>query len=1014
MSPLPVAVAVLVVMASLATPGEAAAPRPVEFPPPELELTVAPVPVRVTRPSLELPEPAPLPAPTVDLGGAPLPRFLSTVAKPVPAVRDPGGFSCAFVAFRRAATLAECGVHRMRQGDVRGAREALEESLAIDARGAHAATAQTWLGEIALMEGRYDQAERRYRTALALSLPDDLAMHAALGLAWVALRRGDVAEAQRAVAQALAYVPPQPVALVGRFVDGVAQVLAGRPSEALALWDGLASSGAPAQMVEELPFWRGVALARIGEPNRALQELDRFVAAVPATHPLRLDAIVQAGWVALERGAPDEAERRFLLAESASPRPELRPQLRTGLVRAYLALGDTPRASEVARRVAVESPRDPLVAAALLLIADAAVRRGATAEALAVYRQLLSLPLPPTMADYVTYRLGEGLEREGSLGEAKAQYQTLRDKGRDEAIAQRAAYRLGLLALRDRDPAAARREGEAILRAGPVQELREPVLLLAGEGAARGGDPNRAAHLYRLALREYPESPRAAQTRLALGWALLEDGESETALREWQEVSRSADVETGTLASLASVDVLLRQGREQEALSAFRGLKTLSPADPLADASFLNQGILSVRNRAYQDAVQVLEPLGPRITDFPRQALLRRALGIARYHLGQYDAAERQFRQAAHVAPAEPSSWLGAGLAALAQNRLVEAEEALNRARLGAVAEVGAPAAYGLVLVAIRRADGEAFRERATSFVDRYPGHASTPVLLYGLVAAALDRGELEQAEGWVNRLVRDQPNSEYVNEALVRLAAAAEARPALALRAYRALLARRPTAELRAEAWLGLAEAALTLGDGADAQQGVTGFLQDASPADPRAPRAQALLVRAHQLQGQRDRALQATEAFLSRFPADPLAPSIQLARGQFLVEERRWEVAQRAFEAARDRGDPSVAAAAHFWLGEVLRTREEHEAAIAAYLGATYLYPSSPWAARGLQGAAQSYLSRRMPREAAILLRKLVATPGVEPALAQWARQALVQLGPVSGADPGEALRKGGAPKP
>ena len=86
------------------------------------------------------------------------------------------------------------------------------------------------------------------------------------------------------------------------------------------------------------------------------------------------------------------------------------------------------------------------------------------------------------------------------------------------------------------------------------------------------------------------------------------------------------------------------------------------------------------------------------------------------------------------------------------------------------------------------------------------------------------------------------------------------------------------------------------------------------------------------------------------------------------------------------------------------VLRKVDTSRIPISAYLGATYLYPESTWAARGLQGAAQSYLARNMAREAGIALRKLVSLPNVEPALAQWARQVLSQLGPAvtSGAGP------------
>src|SRR4029453_5075494 len=168
----------------------------------------------------------------------------------------------------------------------------------------------------------------------------------------------------------------------------------------------------------------------------------------------------RGGWRARAR-----APTRRCSASSRAPRPhpppgaaptpprELRPQTRAGLVRAYLALGDTGRAASAARQLKTESPRDPLVPAALLLIADAAKARGAQGEATDIYRELLLLPLPPATQDYVRYRLGEQLEQEGRLPEAKDHYRELRDKGREEAVAQRATYRLGLVALRENDTA---------------------------------------------------------------------------------------------------------------------------------------------------------------------------------------------------------------------------------------------------------------------------------------------------------------------------------------------------------------------------------------------------------------------------------------------------------------------------------------------------------------------------------------------------------------------------------
>jgi len=51
-------------------------------------------------------------------------------------------------------------------------------------------------------------------------------------------------------------------------------------------------------------------------------------------------------------------------------------------------------------------------------------------------------------------------------------------------------------------------------------------------------------------------------------------------------------------------------------------------------------------------------------------------------------------------------------------------------------------------------------------------------------------------------------------------------------------------------------------------------------------------------------------------------------------------------------------------------------------------------------------------MPREAAIVLRKLAALPGVDAALAQWARDSLARLG--AAANPGPPAPGGAAPAP
>ena len=517
---------------------------------------------------------------------------------------------------------------------------------------------------------------------------------------------------------------------------------------------------------------------------RRLRALDGFLGASSAAHPLRPDAVVQSGWVALLRGSADEALRRFLWAQGASLRPELVPQLRAGLVRAYLALGDVGRAREVGRALRGESPRDPMVPAVLLLVADEAFRRGAFAEAVDTYRELIGVALDPAHGEYAVYRLAEGLERLGGVAEAEKSYRNLRDRGRVEALAQRAAYRLGLLALRAQRPGDARAEGEALLRAGVVPELREAAMLLAAEGAARAGDANRAAALFRLALREYPASARVGAIRLAVGWVLWTDrragaGDPRVARGGARERGRGGGA--GQPGDRPGRPAAGPGARELDGAAPGR---RPAPSHPLSDVLALNRGLLLVRGKDYATAIQELQPLTPRLGQpfgqpgpggmvLDLQPVLRRALGIARYHVGQFDLAEREFERARQLAPAEPSHYLGEGLAALAQSRFAQADKALTTARLAASPDIAVPATYALVLIADGRRDGDLFRERATGFVDRYPSHPYTELLLYRLVRQAVERRELERAESWTRRLVRDQPASDLITDAWLLVAEA-------------------------------------------------------------------------------------------------------------------------------------------------------------------------------------------------------------------------------------------------
>jgi TolA-binding protein len=988
---LALAAAVLVGGARPAQP----APAPPALPEPDLPFAPAPLPLALRRAVLEPPPPLPpLRAMPVDPGPPPVPPFDSAYWKGFPAVPEPGGFPCGLASvFGRAAALVRCGVLRIQEGELDRARQALEESLAAEPASADRTLASFWLAELDFHDARHDRAAARYQAALRAGLEPDLAAHAAVALGLIALRQGDLAGARAALAGLPREVGP-PLATLGGFLDGLAQLLGGDPGAALARWDQ-APLGLPPGIRAEAAFWRGVAFVQRWEPEPALAALGE--ARLDPRHPLHVDLLGQRGWAQLMRGMPQPALAELTAAggPGRAPARDLR-RYAAALVRAAVATDRYAEAHAAVRRLAADRRDDPLPATLLRYVAEEARRRQRVEAAIEAYWQLRTRVTDPADRAYLTYRIAEGFAQLGQAGDrarhqrAAQEYQRLRDEGGDEGLAQRAAYWLALTALHDGRAVAALNEAEALLRAGPVPDLRQRTLVLTAEAALRAHAPNRAARLFRDALAAEPESPAVPELRLALGWALLEDGDAGIALQEWQEAARTGAPAVAVAALAATAAAALDRGYDAEALRALGELERLAPDHPDGALLAANRGIVLVRMGDHAAAIAQLHPLLGRSTVPEREGAIRRALGTALYRTARYAEAQDMFLEAAQYEPGEGASWLGAGLAAYRQRRQAEAERALERARLSPAPEVAATAAYALVL--LRAGNAEELRRHTGGFVAAFPAHPLSAALVGRLVADALAEGHARYALEWSRWLAKAQPASPAGAEILDRLADAEYPDFALAREAYEEVLGRAATPELTLRARLGLARAATAAGRGREAREAFERFIAEAPAADPRLPWAYGELVQVAEANGERDRALAAIEAFLARFPADASAPAMELRRGEILMAQRRWDLATRALQAARNGEDAGAAAQAHVSLGELFRARGEHDAAVLEYLGAMYLYPGTRAAALGMRGAAQSYAALQRQGDARIVLEKLAAQP--DAALARWARQELARL--------------------
>jgi tetratricopeptide (TPR) repeat protein len=111
--------------------------------------------------------------------------------------------------------------------------------------------------------------------------------------------------------------------------------------------------------------------------------------------------------------------------------------------------------------------------------------------------------------------------------------------------------------------------------------------------------------------------------------------------------------------------------------------------------------------------------------------------------------------------------------------------------------------------------------------------------------------------------------------------------------------------------------------------------------------------------------------------------------------MADGRWGEARPLLQQALTATQGEAAAEAAFQLGEGFRSSGQHQEALEAYMTAAYVAPDSAWGRRGLLGAGRSYAALKQPQPASIVYRKLLALGGVEPELADQARQGLRELG-------------------
>ncbi len=448
--------------------------------------------------------------------------------------------------------------------------------------------------------GRQDDARERF-AALAESDPrapwaDDAQVRAAA----LALDAGDLAGARGLAGPFASRFPESPLKGDARLIDARAALASGRPKEAIAALDGPMEADRPSPSVARAAaLCLALAYQKDGQPGKAAAVLDRLagdagaggvgadaryliglgdfdagrhgeaIAALErylAEKPEGDVADAALARIALANAAldrPDQADAALARLASGFPKSPALPSTRLNLAESALAAKQFDRASGLFR-LAVEGVTTALKPRALSGLGWSLLQGGHPAEAAAAFAALIeAAPDDPLAADAALGR-ARALAEAKQPDEAMAALAAAVEKDPKAARAGPAALALARLQVEAKRLDDAARTYAAVASPG-APDPGEPIDAVLAEWARALGDAGRPAEadpVHARLLKDFPDSPRAADARLNLA-------ESAYAAREYPRVLDLLGpvVAPGSAAPAPLIGLALyRMGRTEAAL----------------------------------------------------------------------------------------------------------------------------------------------------------------------------------------------------------------------------------------------------------------------------------------------------------------------------------------------------------------------------------------------------------------------------------------------------------------
>jgi TolA-binding protein len=517
--------------------------------------------------------------------------------------------------------------------------------------------------EAADAAGRPDDARDRYLKLAQDSPKDEWADDALLRGAELTLKKGDPAQARELAASLPRRFPASPLKSAARLVEGRAALDAKDTAAAIAILEPLAADPAlDPKLAPSVRLALGLSYRAAGQPDRARTLLSAMSDAPP-------DAQYLLGVENFDAKQYDDAITGLEAYLAAKPTGELAADALGLIAQAHQAAGRDDEAATALEKLADAFPTSAALTSARLRLGEAALDAGRFDQV-----ERLAAPVADTATDVGSrtrglYLLGWSRLELGQPDEALARLDALIQGAPDDPLAADAAL------ARARALADLGRTDEALAvytQASDQYVAKRPRVaamarLARGRLLARLGRHAEAADTLAAYLKDHPtpvEGGEPTESVLAdLGWSCLEagrDGEAEAAfnrlLKEFPDSPRTADARV----ALAERDQAA--GRLDEAMRRIEPLLASgAKVDPtLLQSSLYRLGLIHAERRDWPAARLAFDRL---VNDFPDGPLLAQARfwkAEAAFQAGDAEAAEPIFASllaAAPSAPADPGDW---------------------------------------------------------------------------------------------------------------------------------------------------------------------------------------------------------------------------------------------------------------------------------------------------------------------------------------------------------------------